>query len=80
VWRCGEGDGQTGEAETGEWLRLRRSVSGIGRIDRGNQVRLSMYRTIREGHLDVVSKDLNTLTGQSAEGFTSYLTRRLEEF
>ncbi len=43
-------------------------------------MRLSMYRTIREGHLDVVSKDLNTLTGQSAEGFTSYLTRRLEEF
>jgi len=39
-----------------------------------------MYRTIREGDLDVVSKDLNTLTGQSAEGFTSYLTRRLEEF
>jgi NAD(P)H dehydrogenase (quinone) len=44
------------------------------------QVRLSMYRTIREGHLDVVSKDFNTLTGQPAEGFTTYLARRLEEF
>jgi hypothetical protein len=43
------------------------------------QVRLSMYRTIREGHLDVVSKEFNTLTGQPAEGFTSYLTRRLED-
>ena len=41
------------------------------------QALLTMYRAIREGHLDVVSDDIKQLTGRAAESFESYLGRRL---
>ncbi len=48
-----------------------------GEPEERTQVLLTMYRAIREGHLDVVSHDIKQLTGRAAESFESYLRRRL---
>lgn len=42
-------------------------------------VLLSLYHAIRDGLLDIVSNDVETLTGKPAESFEQYLTRRIVE-
>ena len=46
-----------------------------GMSEERTQVQLSMYRAIREGHMEVVSDDIKKLTGQAAESFESFLRR-----